>query len=123
MITGGAIIGFFYNVRLQHPTLRKPLIDYNVALVLEPMLLLGISVGVLLNIVFPSWLITCALAALLLCKSPGLSLAFGGIVSDRVWIGRHDLPHQSERSESLESRDTQGLGERPFHFAWATGNE
>lgn len=120
MVAGGAIIGFFYNVRLQHPTQRKPLIDYNVALVLEPMLLLGISVGVVLNIVFPSWLITSALAALLLCKLPGrlLTSSVLWIVSDSWWTGRHYSPHHVKGNESLESRVSQGQGERPFHFSW-----
>ncbi|GAQ79300.1 hypothetical protein KFL_000280050 [Klebsormidium nitens] len=65
MITGGAITSFFYNLMLQHPTQKKPLIDYDICLLLEPALLLGIGAGVVLNVIFPSWIIVILLTLLL----------------------------------------------------------
>ncbi|BBG98984.1 Sulfite exporter TauE/SafE family protein [Prunus dulcis] len=43
MITSGAAATVFYNLRLRHPTLELPLIDYDLALLFQPMLVLGIS--------------------------------------------------------------------------------
>ncbi|GBG68733.1 hypothetical protein CBR_g3275 [Chara braunii] len=68
MILGGAVVSFAYNISHRHPSPSKrdrPLIDYDVTLLLQPMLLLGISVGVLCNVVFPSWLVLLLLVALL----------------------------------------------------------
>jgi hypothetical protein len=41
----------------RHPFANRPLIDYNLALMLQPLALGGTVLGVLLNFVFPNWLI------------------------------------------------------------------
>ncbi len=52
--------------RAKHPTLiDRPLIDYLAVLLLEPLMLAGTVVGVLLNSVFPSWLLVALLAVIL----------------------------------------------------------
>ncbi|KAK7325176.1 hypothetical protein VNO77_29311 [Canavalia gladiata] len=43
MITGGAAATVFYNLKQKHPTLDMPLIDYDLALLFQPVLVLGIS--------------------------------------------------------------------------------
>ncbi|OMO66727.1 Transmembrane protein TauE like protein [Corchorus olitorius] len=58
MITGTAVATVCYNIRQRHPTLELPLIDYDLALLFQPMLVLGISLGVAFNVIFPDWLIT-----------------------------------------------------------------
>ncbi|CAB4303140.1 unnamed protein product [Prunus armeniaca] len=58
MITGGAAASVFYNLRLRHPTLDLPIIDYDLALLVQPMLMLGISIGVSFNVIFADWMIT-----------------------------------------------------------------
>lgn len=55
---GGAAATVFYNLRQRHPTLDLPIIDYNLALLFQPMLVLGISIGVSFNVVFAEWMIT-----------------------------------------------------------------
>ncbi|KAJ6700911.1 CEREBLON [Salix koriyanagi] len=57
MITGAAATTVFYNLRLRHPTLELPIIDYDLALLFLPMLILGISIGVTLNVLFADWMI------------------------------------------------------------------
>ncbi|KAL9405654.1 hypothetical protein Peur_002626 [Populus x canadensis] len=57
MITGAAATTVFYNLRLRHPTLELPIIDYDLALLFQPMLILGISIGVTLNVLFADWMI------------------------------------------------------------------
>ncbi|KAL1175531.1 hypothetical protein V6Z11_A04G096500 [Gossypium hirsutum] len=58
MIMGASAASVWYNVRVQHPTKEVPIIDYELALLFQPMLMLGITVGVSLSVVFPYWLIT-----------------------------------------------------------------
>jgi len=58
MITGGAGATVLYNLKKRHPTLDLPVIDYDLALLFQPMLMLGISLGVAFNLIFPDWMIT-----------------------------------------------------------------
>ncbi|OMO66726.1 Transmembrane protein TauE like protein [Corchorus olitorius] len=58
MITGTAVATVCYNIRQRHPTLELPLIDYDLALLFQPMLVLGISLGVAFNVIFADWMIT-----------------------------------------------------------------
>ncbi|KHM98753.1 hypothetical protein glysoja_030806 [Glycine soja] len=58
MITGGAAATVFYNLRQKHPTLDMPVIDYDLALLFQPVLVLGISIGVAFNVIFADWMIT-----------------------------------------------------------------
>ncbi|ESW31571.1 hypothetical protein PHAVU_002G249100 [Phaseolus vulgaris] len=70
MITGGATATVFYNLRQRHPTLDLPVIDYDLALLFTPMLMLGISIGVAFNLIFPEWMLT----VLLIILFVGLSI-------------------------------------------------
>lgn len=74
MITAGAAATVLYNLRLRHPTLELPLIDYDLALLFQPMLVLGISIGVSLNVVLPEWVITILVIVVLLGKTTFLFL-------------------------------------------------
>jgi len=47
---GVAWSAFLFNVRSRHPDKDQPLIDYNTALILEPLTLIGTIVGVIANI-------------------------------------------------------------------------
>ncbi|CAD5180004.1 unnamed protein product [Musa acuminata subsp. malaccensis] len=58
MIMGAAGTTVYYNLRLRHPTMDLPIIDYDLALLFQPMIMLGISIGVALNIIFPDWMLT-----------------------------------------------------------------
>ncbi|XP_068466964.1 sulfite exporter TauE/SafE family protein 3-like [Phaseolus vulgaris] len=64
MITGGATATVFYNLIQRHPTLDLPVIDYDLALLFTPMLMLGISIGVAFNVIFPEWMLTVLLIIL-----------------------------------------------------------
>ncbi|WVZ64660.1 hypothetical protein U9M48_014154 [Paspalum notatum var. saurae] len=69
MIMGGSVSTVYYNLKLKHPTLDMPLIDYDLALLMQPMLMLGVSIGVIFNVIFPNWLITALLIILFLGDS------------------------------------------------------
>ncbi|KAL7232000.1 hypothetical protein ACSBR2_010088 [Camellia fascicularis] len=69
MIMGAAGSTVYYNLRLRHPTLDMPLIDYDLALLFQPMLMLGISIGVTFNVMFADWMVTVLLIILFLGTS------------------------------------------------------
>lgn len=66
MIMGASASSVWYNLRVPHPTKEVPIIDYDLALLFQPMLMLGITVGVALSVVFPYWLITVLIIVLFL---------------------------------------------------------
>lgn len=58
MILGGSMATVGWNIQQEHPHHPgHPLVDFDVALLLQPNILLGISIGVICNIVFPTWFI------------------------------------------------------------------
>lgn len=63
---GAAGSTVYYNMRLRHPTLDMPIIDYDLALLFQPMLMLGISIGVAFNVIFADWMVTVLLIILFL---------------------------------------------------------
>ncbi|CAL5218926.1 g672 [Coccomyxa viridis] len=67
VIAGGAIAGVAVTLHKKHPhDPARPLMDFDIALMLLPFLLLGVSFGVLANVLFPNWLITVMLLGLLI---------------------------------------------------------
>ncbi|XP_016457751.2 sulfite exporter TauE/SafE family protein 4-like [Nicotiana tabacum] len=69
MIMGASASSVWYNLRVPHPCREVPIIDYDLALLFQPMLMLGITIGVSLSIVFPYWLITVLIIILFLGTS------------------------------------------------------
>ncbi|XBH85648.1 hypothetical protein VPH35_073508 [Triticum aestivum] len=69
MITGAAVSTVYCNLKLKHPTLDMPMIDYDLALLIQPMLMMGVSIGVICNVIFPDWLVTILLIILFLVTS------------------------------------------------------
>ncbi|KAL9244638.1 hypothetical protein vseg_018396 [Gypsophila vaccaria] len=69
MIMGAAISTVYYNLKQRHPTLDMPVIDYDLALLFQPMLVLGVSIGVAFNVIFADWMITVLLIILFIFTS------------------------------------------------------
>lgn len=69
MIFTGAITSFILGFRQKHPTRNSITIEYNIPLLLVPMLLFGTMVGVTLNKVTPPWLILVSLTAVLIINT------------------------------------------------------
>ncbi|XP_052298532.1 sulfite exporter TauE/SafE family protein 3 isoform X2 [Citrus sinensis] len=69
MIMGAAVSTVYYNLKLRHPTLDMPIIDYDLALLIQPMLMLGISIGVAFNVIFADWMVTVLLIVLFIGTS------------------------------------------------------
>ncbi|KAK2995500.1 hypothetical protein RJ640_001414 [Escallonia rubra] len=66
---GAAASTVYYNLKLRHPTLDMPIIDYDLALLIQPMLMLGISIGVAFNVIFADWMVTVLLIILFMGTS------------------------------------------------------
>ncbi|KAK9124008.1 hypothetical protein Sjap_013610 [Stephania japonica] len=66
IIMGASASSVWYNLRVPHPSKEVPIIDYDLALFFQPVLLLGITIGVTLSIAFPFWLITILIVILFL---------------------------------------------------------
>lgn len=73
MIMGASTSSVWYNLRVPHPTKDVPIIDYDLALLFQPMLMLGITIGVELSVIFPYWLITVLIIILFLGWSPTIA--------------------------------------------------
>ncbi|XP_042037508.1 sulfite exporter TauE/SafE family protein 3-like [Salvia splendens] len=69
MIMGAAGSTVYYNLKLRHPTIDMPIIDYDLAVLIQPMLMLGISIGVAFNVVFADWMVTVLLIILFIGTS------------------------------------------------------
>ncbi|XP_015572821.2 sulfite exporter TauE/SafE family protein 3 isoform X1 [Ricinus communis] len=69
MITGAAASTVYYNLKQRHPTLEMPVIDYDLALLIQPMLVLGVSIGVTFNVIFADWMITVLLIIIFIFMS------------------------------------------------------
>ncbi|GFP80275.1 hypothetical protein PHJA_000170900 [Phtheirospermum japonicum] len=69
MIMGAAVSTVYYNLKLRHPTIDMPVIDYDLAVLIQPMLMLGISIGVAFNVLFADWMVTVLLIILFIVTS------------------------------------------------------
>ncbi|KAJ9147091.1 hypothetical protein P3X46_029293 [Hevea brasiliensis] len=104
MIMGAAGSTVYYNLRLRHPTLDIPLIDYDLALLFQPMLMLGISIGVAFNVMFADWMVTVLLIILFIGTST--KALFKGI---DTW--KKETMMKKEAAKQLESESKPGDGE------------
>eukprot|EP00252_Welwitschia_mirabilis_P021477 TRINITY_DN5521_c0_g1_i1.p1 TRINITY_DN5521_c0_g1~~TRINITY_DN5521_c0_g1_i1.p1 ORF type:complete len:502 (+),score=29.21 TRINITY_DN5521_c0_g1_i1:292-1797(+) len=69
MIMGAAASTVIFNLKMKHPTLDLPIIDYDLAMLFQPMLMLGISIGVAFNVIFADWMVTLLLIILFIATS------------------------------------------------------
>ncbi|KDP38300.1 hypothetical protein JCGZ_05186 [Jatropha curcas] len=104
MIMGAAGSTVYYNLRLRHPTLDMPLIDYDLALLFQPMLMLGISIGVAFNVMFADWMVTVLLIILFIGTST--KALFKGI---DTW--KKETMMKKEAAKQLESESKPGDGQ------------
>eukprot|EP01147_Barroeca_monosierra_P006869 gene6869-9523_t len=118
-IFGLAIAAYSVNITKRHPlSPARSLIDYDTALMLEPMTLLGAIAGVLLNVLLPNWLVLIPLCILLSIISyrtikKGIRLhkqehaAANKNTSNRALISQEqdDLPNSASQEQQYEDRN------------------
>ncbi|CAL9051135.1 unnamed protein product [Musa banksii] len=102
MIMGTACSTVYYNLRLRHPSLDAPLIDYHLVLLIQPMLMLGISIGVILNVIIPEWMVTLLLIILFLGTS--MKAFMKGV---DTWRRETTLMKEAAKGLGSNSRSTQ----------------
>ncbi|KAL9287592.1 Sulfite exporter TauE/SafE family protein 5 [Arabidopsis thaliana] len=117
MVTGGSIANVISNLFG-----GKALLDYDLALLLEPCMLLGVSIGVICNRVLPEWLITVLFAVFLAWSS--LKTCRSGV---KFWKLESEIARESghgrpERGQGQIEEDTKNL-KAPLLEAQATKNK
>ncbi|EOA33366.1 hypothetical protein CARUB_v10020270mg [Capsella rubella] len=122
MVTGGSIANVGCNLFLRNPKSGgKTLIDFDLALLLEPCMLLGVSIGVICNLVFPNWLITILFAVFLAwstLKTFGNGVYYWRLESEMAKI-RESSQEEDKEEEKVESLKLPLLDyERPKRFPW-----
>ncbi|KAL4368020.1 hypothetical protein GQ457_05G006560 [Hibiscus cannabinus] len=115
MIMGAAGSTVYYNLKLRHPTLEMPLIDYDLALLFQPMHMLGISIGVAFNVMFADWMVT-----VLLIIGTSTKALFKGI---DTWKKETVIKKEAAESESEESKPADGSAEDYKPLPSGPGNQ
>ncbi|GMH14262.1 hypothetical protein Nepgr_016103 [Nepenthes gracilis] len=101
MIMGAAGATVYYNLKQRHPTLDLPVIDYDLALLFQPMLVLGISIGVAFNVIFADWMVTVLLIILFIGTST--KAFFKGV---ETW--KKETIMKKEAAQRLETNGVEG---------------
>lgn len=130
MVTGGSIsnvLSYMFKINGD-----KSLIDYDVTLLSEPCMLLGVSIGVICNLIFPEWLITVLFAAFLAWstfKTFKSGVAYWRLESEGIrrsccqklenGVGENDIREESEGNirrveEPLLQKETRRKLELPW---------
>jgi hypothetical protein len=92
LVACGTLGGTLYSILLRHPMYSKPLIEYSLAALLMPALVLGVSIGVLLNIITPPLIVSIVLFLILIL-----------IAARTLQKGVQQL--RKERADALKSRN------------------
>ncbi|RWW23636.1 hypothetical protein GW17_00012116 [Ensete ventricosum] len=90
-------------MKMRHPTLDMPIIDYDLALLFQPMLMLGISIGVIFNVVFADWMVTILLIVLFIGNSVVASPCDSALLQERVsgGVGISNMVQKIEHHEYM----------------------
>ena len=64
-VFGGAVANVLLNLRKRHPDADRPLVDWDLILVMLPLTLSGALIGALINKILPEWLLTSLLVIVL----------------------------------------------------------
>lgn len=133
---GAAVSTVYYNLKLRHPALDMPIIDYDLVLLVQPMLMLGISIGVIFNVILADWMVTILLLILFLCNYINLKLFNSKFYYSslkkkilcllfKIWcgvvvlcIGSHIYKSISEGSCSLEEGNASSQNGLILYLSW-----
>lgn len=69
MIFSGALTAFLMGFKNKHPYRKATAIDYNIVIILIPLVLFGTMIGVTLNKIFPPWMILVCLTIILVINT------------------------------------------------------
>eukprot|EP00026_Physarum_polycephalum_P007587 Phypoly_transcript_07651.p1 GENE.Phypoly_transcript_07651~~Phypoly_transcript_07651.p1 ORF type:complete len:492 (+),score=41.04 Phypoly_transcript_07651:75-1550(+) len=120
IVSGASVANLVQNFPKRHPTFpNKPLIDYSVALLIEPQTLGGTIIGVYLHQIFPSWLILLLLIIVMLLTTirttmKGVAL-FKKEKKDLRTSRRKSINNESAEEEAMSLIRMDGGSERDLH--------
>jgi len=106
------LVTYFYAWRTKHPHVRRPLIDYDIALLMGPTSILGSTYGTMINVVFSDYVIfICMIVVLLFSVYKTLEKAFkirkreqeAKLVSESGIDEKAQRPKASDTTISLDS--------------------
>jgi len=69
MIFTGSLTAYLMGMKNKNPYREGTAIDYNIAVVIIPLVLFGTMIGVTLNKIFPPWIILTCLTAILIINT------------------------------------------------------
>ncbi|XXG47973.1 hypothetical protein AAC387_Pa02g2529 [Persea americana] len=118
MIMGAAGSTVYYNLKLRHPTLEMPIIDYDLAMLFQPMLMLGISIGVAFNVIFADWMVTVLLIILFLGTSTKAFLK--GV---ETWKKETIMKKEAERRSQLSGTGSEEVEYKPLPSGPSDGDQ
>uniref|UniRef100_A0A1J3H122 Sulfite exporter TauE/SafE family protein 3 n=1 Tax=Noccaea caerulescens TaxID=107243 RepID=A0A1J3H122_NOCCA len=121
MVTGVSVANVGCNLFLRNPKSGgKTLIDFDLALTLQPCLLLGVSLGVICNRMFPNWLVTSLFAVFLAwstMKTCKKGRSYWNSESERARVRRDGDEDRIEGARSpLLIKEGEERGK--FRFPW-----
>ncbi|KAE9452672.1 hypothetical protein C3L33_15421, partial [Rhododendron williamsianum] len=91
MVTGGSAANVMYHMISASPKNGgKSLIDYDICFLSEPVMVLGVSIGVMCNVMFPEWLIT------ILCSA---FLAWSTFKTSKCGVGKWKLETEERKKK------------------------
>ncbi|KAM7490381.1 hypothetical protein LguiA_033302 [Lonicera macranthoides] len=104
MITSAAISTVYYNLKLRHPTIDIPIIDYDLVLLVQPMVMMGISFGVSFNVIFADWMVTILLIVLFLVIST--KTFFKGV---EIWKKENVMKEEAKKRLTADETERDGV--------------
>uniref|UniRef100_A0A1J3EJ79 Sulfite exporter TauE/SafE family protein 2 n=3 Tax=Noccaea caerulescens TaxID=107243 RepID=A0A1J3EJ79_NOCCA len=121
MVTGVSVANVGCNLFVRNPKSGgKTLIDFDLALTLQPCLLLGVSLGVICNRMFPNWLVTSLFAVFLAwstMKTCKKGRSYWNSESERARVRRDGDEDRIEGARSpLLIKEGEERGK--FRFPW-----
>ncbi|KAK9158758.1 hypothetical protein Scep_005332 [Stephania cephalantha] len=119
IIMGASASSVWYNLRVPHPSKEVPIIDYDLAFFFQPVLLLGITIGVTLSVAFPFWLVTILIVILFLGTS-SRSFCKGIEMWKQETIFKKELQNQQHESNVSPDTDYHILSSREEKSALET---
>ncbi|KAJ3680042.1 hypothetical protein LUZ60_016320 [Juncus effusus] len=115
MVTGGTLSNVLYTLLF----VDKSLVNYDIALLSQPCMLLGVSIGVICNLMFPAWLISTLFVVFLACTTvktsqSGLKFWKKETEKEKRIIDRRE----SESGVSVEPLLGEGGERKELGFPW-----
>ncbi|XP_020577547.1 sulfite exporter TauE/SafE family protein 1-like [Phalaenopsis equestris] len=110
MVTAGSVSSVLFNIFFLNKNSNSPsIIDYQIALLSQPSMLLGVSIGVVCNVMFPEWLITALFAIFLACSTYKICRAGRKCWKEESYHVVKELGVEEVEEPLLEGKEKKGI--------------